>query len=184
MPPEEMPLGYPRRALPTEKRQIGSGVVGFCVARLAALHQSLRRPCGHHLPNGVPAEAQRSGFGGERRRKEVNEAFRPKGENGVHGLFDDAGGFGASELRWYGERLGMPRKHPSVAYGDSSPYRGAIQSSRRDTSTAPKGSDFTRPTGGFHLLTPRSKYPWGVEQISPPKGISRRAACRPLTRSK
>ena len=49
-------------------------------------------------------------------------------------------------------------QNPSVAYSDSSPYRGAIQSSRRDTSTAPKGSDFTRPSGGFHLLT---------EQISP-----------------
>ena len=32
----------PRRALPFEKRQIGSGVAGFCVARLAALQQSLR----------------------------------------------------------------------------------------------------------------------------------------------
>ena len=31
------------------------------------------------------------GFGGERRSKEVNGAFRPKGGNGVHGLFDDAG---------------------------------------------------------------------------------------------
>ena len=31
------------------------------------------------------------GFGGERRRKEVNGAFRPKGGNGVHGLCDDAG---------------------------------------------------------------------------------------------
>ena len=38
---------------------------------------------------GVPAKAQRSGFGGERRSKGVNEAFRPKGGNGVHGLCDD-----------------------------------------------------------------------------------------------
>ena len=28
----------------------------------------------------------------------MNEAFRPKGGNGVHGLFDDAGAFGAVEL--------------------------------------------------------------------------------------
>ena len=40
-------------------------------------------------PNWGPAKAQRSGFGGERRSKEVNGAFRPKGENGVHGLCDD-----------------------------------------------------------------------------------------------
>ena len=40
-------------------------------------------------PNWGPAKAQRSGFGGERRSKEVNGAFRPKGGNGVHGLCDD-----------------------------------------------------------------------------------------------
>ena len=33
---------HPRRALPFEKRQIGSGAAGFCTARPAALHQSLR----------------------------------------------------------------------------------------------------------------------------------------------
>ena len=40
-------------------------------------------------PNWGPAKAQRSGFGGERRSKEVNGAFRPKGGNEVHGLCDD-----------------------------------------------------------------------------------------------
>ena len=32
----------PRRALPFEKRRIGSGIVGFCTAYPTALHQSLR----------------------------------------------------------------------------------------------------------------------------------------------
>ena len=41
--------------------------------------------------NGAPAKPSASGFAGERRRKGVNGAFRPKGGNGVHGLFDDAG---------------------------------------------------------------------------------------------
>ena len=40
---------------------------------------------------GSPPKPSASGFGGERRRKEVNGAFRPKGGNGVHGLCDDAG---------------------------------------------------------------------------------------------
>ena len=41
-------------------------------------------------PSGSPPKPSVSGFGGERRSKEVNGAFRPKGENGVHGLCDDA----------------------------------------------------------------------------------------------
>ena len=41
---------HPRRASPFVKRQIGSGVAGFCTAYPTALHQSLRCPCGHHLP--------------------------------------------------------------------------------------------------------------------------------------
>ena len=40
---------------------------------------------------GSPSKPSVSGFDGERRRKGVNGAFRPKGGNGVHGLFDDAG---------------------------------------------------------------------------------------------
>ena len=43
-------------------------------------------------PIGAPPKPSRyGGFGGERRRKGVNGAFRPKGGNGVHGLFDDVG---------------------------------------------------------------------------------------------
>ena len=38
---------------------------------------------------GTPPKPSVSGFGGERRSKEVNGAFRPKGGNGVHGLCDD-----------------------------------------------------------------------------------------------
>ena len=34
---------HPRRAFPFEKRQIGSGVAGFCTAYPTALHQSLRQ---------------------------------------------------------------------------------------------------------------------------------------------
>ena len=106
---------HPRRAFPVVERKSGSGAVGFCAAFPTALHQSLRCPCGHHLPKGVPAEAQRSGFGGERRRKEVNGAFRPKGGNGVHGLFDDAGGFGAVVLHNCKERLRMHCKGARIA---------------------------------------------------------------------
>ena len=154
----------------------GQEAVGFYAAFPTALQQSLRCPCGHHLPNGVPAEAQRSGFGGERRRKEVNEAFRPKGENGVHGLFDDAGGFGASELRWYGKRLNLPYRtplsaqltapltgEPRSALTKASPVRGGGKI--RDFAggviqSVPQGHH-NRPSGRFHSV-PQSKCPWGT----------------------
>ena len=120
---------HPRRAFPFEKRQIGSGIVGFCAAFPTALQQSLRCPCGHHLP--------------------------------LH-----KGGFGASKLRWYGERLNLPCRtplsaqltspltgEPRSALTEASPERGGgkisdfaggvIQSSRRDTTTARQG-DFIR----------------------------------------
>ena len=64
-------------------------------------------------PNWGPAKAQRSGFGGERRSKEVNGAFRPKGGNGVHGLCDDAGAFGAVRCRTCGGRLKVRCGNPS-----------------------------------------------------------------------
>ena len=49
-------------------------------------------------PMGSPPKPNVSGFGGERRSKKVNGAFRPKGGNRVHGLCDDAGG-GAKRRR-------------------------------------------------------------------------------------
>ena len=55
-------MGYPRRAFPFEKRQIGSGAVGFCTAIPPALHQSLRCPSGHHLP------LHKGGFGTQQLR--------------------------------------------------------------------------------------------------------------------
>ena len=48
-------------------------------------------------PRGSPAKPSASGFAGDRRRKGVNGAFRPKGGNGVHGLFDDAGDVGCAD---------------------------------------------------------------------------------------
>ena len=38
----------------------------------------------------------------------MNEAFRPKGGNRVHGLFDDAGAFGAVRRRKCGRNLKLP----------------------------------------------------------------------------
>ena len=58
----------------------------------------------------------------------MNGAFRPKGGNGVHGLCDDAGGGKISDFAG-----------------------GVIPSSRRDTTTAPNGSDFICPSGRFHF---------------------------------
>ena len=40
--------------------------------------------------------------------KGANEAFRPKGGNRVHGLFDDAGAFGAVRRRKCGRNLKLP----------------------------------------------------------------------------
>ena len=91
---------HPRRALPFVERESGSGAVtGSNLPPYNPLVSEADIPpfrgnlWGAPLapPNGDPAEAQRSGFGGERRRKEVNGGFRPIGGNGVHGLFDDAG---------------------------------------------------------------------------------------------
>ena len=48
-------------------------------------------------PIGVPAEAQQSGFGGERRRKGVNGTFALSGGSGVHGLCADAGGVSCAD---------------------------------------------------------------------------------------
>ena len=58
----------------------------------------------------------------------MNGAFRPKGENGVHGLCDDAGGFTAQQLCSCSRKLKLqckiPAMNPSVTSGDISPVRG------------------------------------------------------------
>ena len=47
----------------------------------------------HALTSGAPAEAQRSGFGGERTSKGVVWSFRRKAEAEHSGLCEDAGAF-------------------------------------------------------------------------------------------
>ena len=59
---------HPRRAFPFVKRKSGSGVVGICVASPTALHQSLRCPCGHHLP------LHKGGFGSQQLRECVGRS--------------------------------------------------------------------------------------------------------------
>ena len=57
----------------------------------------------------------------------MNGAFRPKGGNGVHGLFDDVGGFGAQQLCSCSRKLKLqckiPAMNPSALRGIS-PVRG------------------------------------------------------------
>ena len=159
----------------------GQEAVGFCAAFPTALQQSLRQLAltppftqGRLWCDGTPQVQWKITAFCQGKRIATSLLWQ---------LLAMTRGRTASELHWFGEILGMPRKHPSVAYGDSSPYRGAIQSSRRDTTTA--------PSERFHSV-PQSKCPWGTlaefhfatGKISPPKGISLRAAYRPLTHSK
>ena len=44
----------------------------------------------------------------------MNGAFRPKGGNEVHGLFDDVGGFGAQQLCSCSRKLKLQCKIPAM----------------------------------------------------------------------
>ena len=190
----------------------------FALINRNALHQSLRCPCGHHLPNEVPAEAQRSGFGGERRRKGVNSVFAQRRKRSSRTFrrrgrlcFPAApqmqreiivfcqGKRIATSLLW--QLLAMTRwkiedavREPlsrlwrqfplqgSLWWAIAPPRRGS-NPSRRDTTTARQG-DFIRCRKANALGGTLAEFHFATGKISPPKGISLRAACRPLTRSR
>ena len=109
---------------------------------------------------GVPAEAQRSGFGGERRRKGVNGAFRPKGGNEVHGLFDDVGmPGGQGVIRGGAKPVATPNETSRFTKGDA--LRGCHLSSReerwqRKTRQRTHGSLETPSLCGYRLCLDES----------------------------
>ena len=87
--------GYSLRVSNADPPPVSSMAAGkplrFGLSRTTSPYRGGFGRCAPCRPTGSPPKPSASGFGGERRRKEVNGAFRLKGGNGVHGLFDDAG---------------------------------------------------------------------------------------------
>ena len=96
-----MRRGYSLRVSKADPPPVSSMAAGkplrFGLSRTTSPYRGGFGRCAPCRPTGSPPKPSASGFGGERRRKEVNGAFRPKGGNRVHGLFDDAGDVGCAD---------------------------------------------------------------------------------------
>ncbi|MCD7821728.1 MAG: DUF4093 domain-containing protein [Clostridiales bacterium] len=94
LPPEQVKQCYIPDVYGKEKRKKApgkEGKLGVEGMSPAVLEEALRR-CGATIlgENGVPAEAQRSGFGGERRSSEMDELSASAGSEGYGACDDDS----------------------------------------------------------------------------------------------